>query len=60
MIVGAVVAALVLGFLAGLFAFRVKSRWCPECGATTSAERPQPAGARRHPRPPASINQDRF
>ncbi|MFY1670019.1 hypothetical protein ACN27G_08670 [Plantactinospora sp. WMMB334] len=25
-----------LGFLAGLFAFRVKSRWCPRCGATTS------------------------
>ncbi|MDG4798718.1 hypothetical protein [Micromonospora sp. WMMD1082] len=25
------------GFLAGLFAFRVKSRWCPECGATTLA-----------------------
>jgi hypothetical protein len=28
---------LVLGFLAGLFAFRVKSRWCPACGRTTVA-----------------------
>jgi hypothetical protein len=33
----AVVAALILGFLAGLLTFRVKSRWCPQCGATTMA-----------------------
>ena len=52
MIFGAVVAALVLGFLAGLFAFRVKSRWCPQCGATTNAERPRPAVA--------SVEQGRF
>jgi hypothetical protein len=31
----AVVPALVLGFLAGLFAFRVKNRWCPVCGNDT-------------------------
>jgi hypothetical protein len=37
MIAGAVVAGLVMGFLAGLWAFHVKSRWCPECGATTGA-----------------------
>jgi len=35
MFVGAVVSALMLGFLAGLLSFRVKSRWCPSCGATT-------------------------
>lgn len=35
MIVLAVISALVLGFLAGLFAFRVKSRWCPVCGNDT-------------------------
>ncbi len=35
MIVLAVIPALVLGFLAGLFAFRVKSRWCPVCGNDT-------------------------
>jgi hypothetical protein len=29
----AVVAALILGFVAGLFSFRVKSRWCAGCGA---------------------------
>jgi hypothetical protein len=31
----ATVAGVVIGFLAGLLAFRVKCRWCPECGATT-------------------------
>ncbi|GAB3800473.1 hypothetical protein [Micromonospora zhanjiangensis] len=30
-----VLVGLVPGFLIGLFAFRVKSRWCPRCGATT-------------------------
>jgi len=30
-----VVPAIVLGFLAGLLAFRVKSRWCPVCGNDT-------------------------
>lgn len=30
----AVGPALVVGFVAGLFAFRQKSRWCPTCGAT--------------------------
>jgi hypothetical protein len=45
MIIAAAVATWVLGFLAGLLAFRVKSRWCPECGATTVrlAERQQAA-----------------
>nr|MDT0658524.1 hypothetical protein [Micromonospora sp. DSM 115978] len=33
--VGALVGTCLLGFLAGLFAFRVKSRWCPECGSLT-------------------------
>jgi ABC-type branched-subunit amino acid transport system permease subunit len=37
MIVFAVVGAVIFGFLAGLLAFRVKSRWCPACGTTTSA-----------------------
>jgi hypothetical protein len=32
--------AALLGFLTGLFSFKVKSRWCPECGATTLPERP--------------------
>jgi hypothetical protein len=31
------VLGLALGFLVGLFAFRIKSRWCPHCGATTTA-----------------------
>ena len=42
MVVGAVVAALVAGFIIGLVTFKVKDRWCPGCGATTSelARRP--------------------
>jgi hypothetical protein len=31
----AILAALVVGFLDGLFAFKVKSRWCPVCGTST-------------------------
>jgi len=34
MLIGAAVSAL-LGFGAGFFSFKVKSRWCPECGAWT-------------------------
>lgn len=36
-IIGTVVGCVLLGFLAGLFSFRVKSRWCPTCGRTTSS-----------------------
>ncbi|MBX7265541.1 hypothetical protein KIF24_05440 [Micromonospora sp. Llam7] len=35
MIIVSVVAALAVGFLAGLLAFKVRTRWCPSCGATT-------------------------
>ena len=31
---GAVAGALVIGFLAGLLAFRFKQQWCPACGVT--------------------------
>ncbi len=27
-----VLAAVLLGFLAGLLTFKVKQKWCPECG----------------------------
>lgn len=33
--IGALVGAALVGFCAGLWSFRVKSRWCPECGRTT-------------------------
>jgi hypothetical protein len=33
----AATGAFVVGFLIGLFTFRIKSRWCPECGATTTS-----------------------
>ncbi|WBB90940.1 hypothetical protein [Verrucosispora sp. WMMC514] len=32
-----VLGGVLLGFLAGLFAFKVKARWCPRCGASTEA-----------------------
>ena len=28
----ALVGCVLLGFAAGLFSFKVKSRWCPRCG----------------------------
>ena len=41
-IVFAVMGAVIFGFLAGLLAFRIKNRWCPSCGATTTALQGQP------------------
>jgi hypothetical protein len=35
--VAAAVAGMVLGFLAGLWAFRLRSRWCPRRGEWTFA-----------------------
>jgi len=35
MIAGALVGVGLLGYLAGLLSFRVKSRWCRECGSIT-------------------------
>jgi hypothetical protein len=35
MLIGAVFAALMMGFLAGLWSLKVKTRWCPHCGGTT-------------------------
>jgi hypothetical protein len=34
MFVGAVIGALLLGFLAGVLTFKVKNRWCTACGAS--------------------------
>jgi NADH pyrophosphatase NudC (nudix superfamily) len=30
-----------VAFLAGLFSFKVKNRWCPRCGANTLPQRPE-------------------
>jgi hypothetical protein len=35
MVVATAAAGLLLGFVLGLVSFKVKSRWCPECGANT-------------------------
>ncbi len=32
--------SLLLGFALGLFSFKIKSRWCPECGAWTHRQQP--------------------
>ncbi|RNL87705.1 hypothetical protein EFE23_26710 [Micromonospora solifontis] len=32
-----VLAALVVGYVAGLVSFKIKDRWCPQCGSTTIA-----------------------
>jgi hypothetical protein len=36
----AATSALLVGFLTGLISFKVKSRWCPQCGAMTTADIP--------------------
>ncbi|GAA0585897.1 hypothetical protein GCM10010172_83930 [Paractinoplanes ferrugineus] len=40
MVAIAATSALLMGFLAGLISFKVKSRWCPHCGAMTTADLP--------------------
>ncbi|MGC4806057.1 hypothetical protein ACLQ2V_13575 [Micromonospora sp. DT233] len=44
-VVSVVFGGLVPGFLLGLLAFRVKSRWCPRCGESTQ---PTPPPTRSH------------
>jgi NADH pyrophosphatase NudC (nudix superfamily) len=46
-LIGAVISALLVGFFAGLLSFKVKDRWCPHCGATTSDLARQHAGPAR-------------
>lgn len=52
MVVVATASALVVGFLAGLLSFKVKSRWCPHCGAMTTAELPDRATVQHPPNTP--------
>jgi hypothetical protein len=42
--VPALIGVAFLGFLAGLFSLRIKSRWCPRCGVTLRC--PECAGYR--------------
>jgi hypothetical protein len=44
LLIGAVLAALAVGYVGGLWSFKVKNRWCPHCGATTSELASQHAG----------------
>ena len=32
---GALGGTALLAYVAGLFSFKIKSRWCPQCGTTT-------------------------
>lgn len=54
MSVGVAVAALVIGFLAGLLAFKTKSRWCPRCGSLTFVAVPECHGDQASTRPSVS------
>ena len=38
----AMISSAMIGFLAGLLSFKVKSRWCPDCGAMTYPQPPPP------------------
>jgi len=38
----AMTSSAMIGFLAGLLSFKVKSRWCPDCGAMTYPQPPPP------------------
>jgi len=38
--IGALSGTALLGFCAGLFSFKIKSRWCPRCGAPTFPHEP--------------------
>jgi hypothetical protein len=48
MLVLPIVAAMLIGFLAGLLSFKVKSRWCPHCGSSTVGNQPPEATGGRH------------
>jgi NADH pyrophosphatase NudC (nudix superfamily) len=39
--IGSVFGAALLGFCAGLWSFKVKSRWCPDCGRMTYPTKPR-------------------
>lgn len=43
-VVSVVLGGLVPGFLLGLLAFKVKSRWCPRCGEHTHTMPPAGGG----------------
>jgi hypothetical protein len=45
------ILAMLLGFLAGLLSFKVKTRWCSTCGAVKSC--PTCAGWAKSATPPA-------
>jgi hypothetical protein len=49
----AATSALLVGFLAGLISFKVKSRWCPHCGAMTTADLPTATAPPQAPSPPS-------
>jgi hypothetical protein len=51
-VVIAATSTLLVGFLAGLISFKVKSRWCPHCGAMTTAEVPARTNPPHTPRTP--------
>ena len=57
MVAIAATSTLLVGFLAGLISFKVKSRWCPHCGAMTTAEVPARSA---QPHTPSTPNSSAF
>lgn len=51
---GALISAVLLGFITGLLSFKVKQRWCPECGASTLREVPADVRRPRNSTPSAA------
>ena len=47
MLIVAVIAALLAGYVAGLLSFKVKERWCPCCGSNTTHPAREHAGQAR-------------
>ena len=48
MLISAVIAAMVIGFLAGMLTLRKSQQWCPRCGSTMRCPEPHDTpGVRR-------------
>ncbi|MEE6261743.1 hypothetical protein [Plantactinospora sonchi] len=47
-VTAAAIAGIVLGFIAGLCAYRTSRRWCPACGSNLSCTACASVGVRRN------------
>jgi hypothetical protein len=49
LVIGSLAGATLIGFLGGLFLFKLKQRWCPACGTTLNCPACLGPGAHRLP-----------